>query len=142
MINFYIDIMKNISQVKQNSKITKKLILIADDDKFYTNTYKKKILKEGYKVSVVHNGKDLLKALKKQKPDLLLIDWLIPKISSHQVLKKIKKDKNQNNIKVIVLVNLDNEDDIKKAKEIKPDGLIIKTNITTEQMIDKIKELF
>lgn len=92
-----------------------KKILIAEDEQSYRSALKKKLMSVGYEVSTVNDGKAVLSELKRFKPDLLLLDLVMPEMSGYDVLETVRiKDNNQ--VPVIILSNIDSAADVEQAK--------------------------
>lgn len=127
------------TQIQEQSSGPKKYILVAEDDKFYANIYKTKLAKEGYEVVVVGDGEQAIKLARQKKPDLILLDLVMPVKDGFETLKELKADANLKSVKVIVLSNLGQEEDIKKAKELGAVDYIVKANVSIGQMMSKIK---
>ena len=124
---------------EEESGGAKKYILVAEDDKFYANIYKTKLAKEGYEVVVVGDGAQAIKLARQKKPDLILLDLVMPVKDGFETLKELKADANLKSVKVVVLSNLGQEEDIKKAKELGAQDYLVKTNVSIGQMMSKIK---
>lgn len=117
----------------------KKFVLVAEDDKFYGNVYKTKLAKEGYDVAVATDGVSALKFARERKPNLILLDLVMPIKDGFETLKELKADASLKDIKVIVLSNLGQDEDIKKAKSLGAVDYVVKANISIQQMMDMIK---
>ena len=87
------------------------------------------------------DGENGLAKLKKEKPTLVLLDIMMPKMNGFEVLKKIKADSSSKNIPVILLTNLGGEDDAKKGLEMGAVAYLIKSDYTPDEVIAKIKEI-
>lgn len=125
---------------KIETKKTKKLIIVAEDDLYYANIYKVKLAKEGYEPIVVGNGEWALKFARERKPDLVILDLVMPVKDGFETLKEMRKDENLKYVKVLVLSSLGQEEDIKRAKELGADGYLVKTDIAIADLMKKIKE--
>ena len=134
--------MKNLLSARQpvSAVRRKKIILAVEDDMYYANIYKVRLVKEGYDVTVVGNGVMALEFVRKIKPDLILLDLVLPVMDGFETLKKLKEDQNLAGIKVIVLSNLGQDEDIKRVHELKADDYIIKTNISIQDLVKKINQ--
>ena len=86
------------------------------------------------------DGEIGLKLAKAKKPDLILLDLILPKLSGFEVLKKIKEDKKIKDIPVIVLTNLENMEDIEKAIELGATTYLVKVSYPLEEVVKKIKK--
>lgn len=117
----------------------KAFILVAEDDQFYANIYRVKLAKEGYDVTVVGNGKWVLSAAKQRKPDLILLDLVMPLMDGFETLKALKKDPSLADINVIVLSNLGQDEDIATAKSLGAKDYLIKANNSIQEVVVKIK---
>lgn len=121
-------------------EVKRKYILVAEDDSFYQNLYKVKLTNEGFDVNVASNGKEAIDEVKKRKPDLVLLDLIMPDKDGFEVLREIRGDPQTKDLKVIVLSNLGQEEDIKKVKELGVLDYLIKTNVSIQSVVSKIKE--
>lgn len=117
----------------------KKYVLVAEDDKFYSKIYKVKLSKEGIDVEVVGNGDELIQAAKKRKPDLILLDLIMPVKDGFAALSELKADPNLKDIKIVVLSNLGQQEDVEKAKALGADNYLIKSDISVTDMVNKVK---
>lgn len=116
-------------------------ILLIDDDALLVRMYQKKLTDDGYEVSTAPNGLEGLELLRKEKPDLILLDILMPKMNGYETLKRIKEEKNWEKIPVLMLTSLDdNPKDREKLKEFGVKDYIVKSEITLPQLSEKIKE--
>lgn len=117
----------------------KKLVLVAEDDKYYANIYRTKLTKEGYQVVIAKNGEEALKAAQERKPALILLDLVMPVMDGFEALKQLKADVNLKSVKVVVLSNLGQDEDVKKAKALGAVDYLIKTNLSITEMMNKVK---
>jgi len=113
-------------------------ILVVEDDEFLTKIYSMTLTQEGYEVTITKNGDEGLRALKKDKPDIVLLDLLLPKKDGFEFLKEMREDTKFKNIPVLILTNLGQESDIEKAKDLGADDYVIKGNVEVEDVIKKI----
>lgn len=121
----------------QGQKI-KKTILVVEDDVFYSNIYKLKLTKEGYDVIIAEDGQEALKFARVKKPNIILLDLIMPTKDGFQTLRELKADTNLKDIKVVILSNLGQEEDIKEAKTLGAIDYLIKTNYSIQQILEKI----
>lgn len=118
----------------------KKYILVAEDDATYANVYKLKLTKEGFETEVVANGEELLHSVAKRKPDLILLDIIMPVKSGLQTLEELRKHPANYDIKVVIMSNLGQEEDVKQAMSLGAIDYIVKTNLSIAEMIHRIKK--
>ena len=117
-----------------------KRIMIVEDDEFLRALTAKRLEKEGYEVKVALDGDHALEAIKEAKPDLILLDLLLPGLNGFEVLKKVRAESDLKAIPVIVFSNLGQKEDIEKAKEAGANDFLIKANFTLDDLIGKLKE--
>lgn len=125
----------------KNTAAKQRKILLVEDDSFLSEMYYLKLKNVGYMVEVAYDGEIALEKVKRTKPDLVLLDLRLPKLSGFEVLKQIKNDKNLNYIPVIVLSNLGEKEDIQKALELGATDYLIKAHFTPTEVLDKIVEI-
>ncbi|OGF26436.1 hypothetical protein A2331_05780 [Candidatus Falkowbacteria bacterium RIFOXYB2_FULL_34_18] len=118
-------------------------VLLAEDDNFLREICSKKLVNEGFTVYEAIDGGQALDGAMELKPDIILLDIIMPAIDGFQVLHQIKnsKDKEIVNIPVIMLSNLGQEDDIQKAMDAGASDYLVKAHFTTEEIVGKIKKL-
>lgn len=114
-------------------------LLLVEDDTFLANIYKTKFEMEGYKVTVAENGEAGLNEAKKKKPNIILLDILLPKMDGFTVLKKLKDDFETEKIPVILLTNLGQKDDVEKGLEMGAVDYLIKAHFKPSEVLEKVK---
>ncbi len=119
-----------------------KKILIAEDEKSIAQAYGDYLEREGYIIEYAYDGEESLKKITEFKPDLILLDIVMPKLDGISVLKKLKKDEETKNIPVIVLTNLESSQNVSEAVEAGSSQYLIKTNYTLKDIARKISEVF
>ncbi len=117
-----------------------KKILIVEDDHYLLKAYRIKMEKSGFDVVTAVDGLEGLKLAKKEKPDLIVLDLLLPKIDGFEFLKKIKSDEELKNIPVITISVLGQKTDQERAIALGAEEYFIKTDYKLEEIIGKIKE--
>jgi len=119
----------------------KKTILIVEDDFYFVKAYSLKLEKEGVNVASVGDGEAATEFLKKnKKPDMIILDLMLPKKNGFEVLKEIKSNNEWKNIPLVILSNLGQEEDIKKGKEMGALDYIVKADTSIEEAIGRIKK--
>lgn len=119
-----------------------KNILLIEDDPFIADIYLTKLKESGFKVRIAKDGKTALQKIGEEKPDLLLLDIVLPNINGWEILKTIKGDKNLKDIKVIILSNLEQKPEVEKGMKLGADKYLIKAHYTPSEVVSKIKEIF
>jgi DNA-binding response OmpR family regulator len=118
-----------------------KKILFVEDEPNLQKAISEILVQEGYKVFGAADGEEGLKVAQKEKPDLILLDLILPKKDGFEVLKELKADEKMKSIPVIVLTNLEGVGDVEKALELGARTYLVKANYELEDVIDKIKAL-
>ena len=116
-----------------------KKILVIEDDKFLRKIITRKLLKEGYEVFEAIDGEEGMKGLQENKPDLVLLDLVLPEIDGFEVLAKMKIIPAISKIPVIVLSNLGEKKDIEKALKMGAKDYLIKAHFTPEEIIERVE---
>lgn len=116
-----------------------KVVLLVEDNDFIRNMYQLKLSKAGLTVEEAVDGKQALEKIAAKKPDLVLLDMMMPNMSGIDVLKQLNKDKVIPDLPVIVLTNIMNSQAITEARDLGARDYIIKTDLTPSQVIDKLK---
>lgn len=115
-----------------------KKILIVEDDEFLRALAAKRLEKEGYQISVATDGEMANNSVKEVKPDIVLLDLLLPGVNGFEVLKQLKTDPETKAIPVIVFSNLGQKEDIERAKSLGADDFLIKANFTLDDLVARL----
>lgn len=118
-----------------------KKILIVEDDGFLLQMYATKLKMEGFQVLEATDGEKALRVAKKEKPDLMMLDLLLPKKTGFEVLAAIKQDPELANMPVLVLTNLGQKDDIERCFRLGAADYLIKAHFVPSEVIAKVKSL-
>lgn len=114
-----------------------KKILIIEDDKPLAQAMRLKLAHEGFEVTEVNDGSEGLRLLSEEKYDLVLLDLVMPKLNGFDVLEQLKKKNDPT--KVIVISNLRQEEDLKKARELGADRYLLKLETSLLQLVNIVK---
>ena len=117
-----------------------KKILLIEDEKILAEMYRDKFTQAGFKVYLTFESKEGLALAKKEKPDLILLDILLPRENGIVFLTRLKKDPEISSIPVVAFSNYDDPETKKRALELGVKDYLIKTNYTPQEIIKKIKE--
>ncbi|MFH1233032.1 MAG: response regulator [Patescibacteria group bacterium] len=131
---------ENIQQTEKKISNGAK-ILFVEDDAFLRDICCKKFKKEGFNVLIAVDGEEAIKMVDNFEPDIVLLDIMLPSIDGFEVLKQFRSHKNKviKDVPVIMLSNLGQEGDIKKALALGASDYLIKAHFTTEEIVKKIK---
>lgn len=115
-------------------------ILIVEDDKFLKTLLEKHLQRENFEVITAEDGETAVDKIVKERPDLILLDIILPKKSGFSVLEEINKDENLRKIPVIIISNLGQQEDIERGKKLGAKEFLVKASLSLEELIRKIKE--
>lgn len=119
----------------------KKKILVVEDDAMISSMYKTKFESDGFNVFIADNGAAGLSLAKKEKPDIIMLDVILPQLDGFSMLEQLKLDKAVKHIPVIMLTNLGTEEDKKKGEKLGALDYFVKASLTPGQVSDKIKKI-
>ncbi|MBZ9572653.1 response regulator [Patescibacteria group bacterium] len=114
-------------------------ILIVEDDKFLRELIARKLIQEKFKISEAVDGEGGLKKIKEEKPDLILLDLILPGIDGFEVLSKMKDDPALASIPVIILSNLGQREDVERGLKLGAVDYLVKAHFTPNEIIEKVK---
>ena len=115
-------------------------ILLVEDDKFLRKVLEKKLINKGFEVISAVDGDEAFEKVVLDKPDIVLLDIILPKKSGFIFLENFRKDPNFKEIPVLILSNLGQEEDIKKAFELGANDYFVKARMSLEDVINKVVE--
>ena len=116
-----------------------KKILIIEDEKILREMYHDKFVQAGFNIILANSTEEGIKILSKTKPDLILLDILLPKANGIKFLTKLRKKPEFNSLPVVAFSNFDSPETKKAAFNLGVKDYLIKTNFTPKEIIDKIK---
>lgn len=117
-----------------------KKILFIEDEQSLQKTFGDVLKREGYEIISALDGEVGLRLIKSEKPDLVLLDLILPKIHGLEVLEEIKKDPETKNIPVIILTNIERAKDVERALELGATTYLVKTSYALKDIVNKIKK--
>jgi PleD family two-component response regulator len=116
----------------------KKKILLIEDEKIMVNLLRRKLVEEGYDFFVAYDGEEGLFKMKETKPDLILLDMVMPKMGGFEVMEAMSKDEELKRIPVIIISNSGQPVELDRAKELGVKDWLIKTEFDPQEVIDKV----
>jgi len=131
---------KRTKSSSPHKKHMAKKILIIEDEEIVLGLLQKKLSQEGYEVSVARDGEEGLKKMREIKPDIVLLDIIMPKMSGFEVMEEMQKDSGLKKIPVIVVSNSGQPVEIDKARELGAKDWLIKTEFDPQEVISKVKK--
>jgi CheY-like chemotaxis protein len=118
-----------------------KKILLVEDEEIMIDILQRKLSKEGYEIFVARDGEEGLKKMREMepKPDLILLDIIMPKMGGFEVMEEMKKDKKLKDIPVIVISNSGQPVELDRAKKLGAKDWLIKTEFDPNEVLEKVK---
>lgn len=117
-----------------------KKILIIEDEKIISDLLEKKLTREGYRVTITINGIDGLVKMRKDRPDIVLLDIIMPKMGGFEVMEEMNKDETLKDIPVIVVSNSGQPVEIDRIKKMGAKDWLIKTEFDPQEVLEKVKK--
>ena len=117
-----------------------KKVLIVEDEEIIYELLQRKLTQEGYEVVVAKDGEEGLAKIREEKPDLILLDIIMPKKGGFEVMEEIQKEEGLKDIPVIVISNSGQPVELDKAKELGAKDWLIKTEFDPQEVIEKVKK--
>ena len=117
----------------------KKKILLVEDDIALASVYRSRLELEGFEISEVHNGEDALSVAITFRPDLILLDAMMPKISGFDVLDIIRNTPETMNMRVIMLTALSQPKDKERAEQLGVDDYLVKSQVVIGDVVARVK---
>ncbi len=116
-------------------------ILVVEDDVYYADIYRIELVKIGCEVVVAANGKEAVDLVKKHKPKLVILDLILPVMDGFETLQIIKEDNELSSIRVMVVSNLEQPEDIQRARKLGADEYMVKIENTIKDVVNRAREL-
>lgn len=116
----------------------KKILLVEDDDSLAA-VYTTRLEAEGFSITRVPNGEDALASAISVRPDLILLDVMMPKVSGFDVLDILRNTPETANLKVVMLTALSQESDKARAEELGVDDYLVKSQVVIADVVERVK---
>ncbi len=114
-------------------------VAIIEDDAAISQMYRIKFETEGYEIDTAENGKLGLELIEKMKPDMVLLDLMMPEMNGDEMLQKLRKTPFGKDVKVIILTNMGESEAPQSIKGLNVLAFIVKANMTPRQVADLVK---
>lgn len=115
-------------------------VLMIEEDRFLRKIYRDKLSRLGFEFLEATNGEEGLNKIIYEKPDLIILDLMLPKKNGFDVLIDIKNNKNTQKIPVIIFSNLGQESDVKKGFALGAASYLVKTDVSLSGVVEEVKE--
>jgi DNA-binding response OmpR family regulator len=116
----------------------KKILLVEDDDSL-ASVYSTRLEAEGFSLNRVSNGEEALSAALDFRPDLILLDVMMPKVSGFDVLDILRNTPETANMRVIMMTALSQESDKARASELGVDDYLVKSQVVIADVVERVK---
>ena len=133
---------KKTTKTKRKKANTKKKLLIVEDEKILSDMYKSKFIQSGFEVFAAFESKEGLKLALKERPDLILLDILLPEEDGIFFLEKLRATPKISSTPVVVFSNYDNPTTKKDALSFDIKDYLLKTDYTPKKIVEKVKSYF
>ena len=117
-------------------------IVLVEDDEILSKVLFEELKMAGFDATQAFDGERGLKMVQTKKPDLVLLDLLLPKMHGFNVLEKLKSSPDTKEIPIIILTMLGSDDDIKKGLELGANDYIVKSQHAVAEIVEKVKGFF
>lgn len=118
----------------------RKKILLVEDDEVLASVYRARLEMEDFAVIEVHDGEQALTAALEYRPDLIILDAMMPKISGFDVLDILRNTPETMNLQIIMLTALSQESDRERAEKLGVDEYLVKSQVMISDVIEKVRE--
>ncbi len=118
-----------------------KRIVLVEDDQFISNMYVTKLQITGFDIKHAEDGDVGIELIRQEKPDLVLLDILMPRKSGFEVLEEMKADPTLKDIPVILLTNLSQKEDVDRGLQLGAKDYLIKAHFTPKEVVEKINKV-
>ena len=115
-------------------------ILLVEDEEIMISLLQRKLKNEGYEVDVAQDGEEGLEKIKETKPDLILLDIMMPKMGGFEMMEKMRDDPDLKKIPVVIISNSGQPVELDRARELGAKDWLIKTEFDPKEVIDKVKK--
>jgi DNA-binding response OmpR family regulator len=119
-----------------------KTVLLVEDEPLLANLLRQRLERENFNVLVGHDGEEALQILKEKKPDLILLDIILPKVSGFELMEKVRSEPGFQKAPIIVVSNLGQESDIERGESLGAVGYFVKAKLSIEELVEKVKAFF
>lgn len=118
----------------------KKKILIIEDERLLLNAIKRKLEGSGFEVIEAHDGAEGFGVAKEKKPDLILLDIVLPIMDGVTLLERLREDEWGKDVPIIILSNLSDASTISESKKKGVNDYLVKTDWKIDEVVEKVKE--
>ena len=129
-----------LNDIQKGKMEARKKILLVEDDEVLASVYRARLEMEDFEVMEVHDGEQALTAALRYRPDLMILDAMMPKISGFDVLDILRNTPETMNLQIIMLTALSQESDRERAEKLGVDEYLVKSQVMISDVIEKVRE--
>ena len=118
-----------------------KKVMIIEDDRFLSSLIKARLEKEGFTLVQAFDGEEAITLVKQEKPQLIILDLIMPKVTGFEVLEAISLSPDLNHTPIVILSNLAQDSDVAKAKSLGATDYFVKVRVSIDDVIQKVKTI-
>jgi len=118
-----------------------KKILLIEDDPFLVDIYTTKFKEAGYDIIVAEDGDAGLEEIKERMPSLVLLDIVLPNFNGWEILRKVKREEKFKDLKVVILSNLGEQDEVEKGLKLGAAKYLVKAHYTPSEVVEEVKKI-
>lgn len=115
-------------------------VLVVEDDAFLLKAYMAKLQNSGFDVQSATDGEEALAALERVKPDIVLLDLVMPRKDGFQTLQDIRSNPAYKDMPIFVVSNIGQQEELDRAKELGANELLLKSNLSMAELVEKIQK--
>ncbi len=117
------------------------LIFVVEDDDFLRDLLVRKLVQEGFRVTIAEDGNTAMQKLKEEKPYVILLDLILPGMDGFAILKFLRASTELKDVPVLVLSNLGQREDVQRALQLGASDYLVKAHFTPAEILAKLKQL-
>ena len=118
-----------------------KKIILVEDDPFLIDIYTTKLKELDFAIQVATDGEEAISKIKEEKPDLIVLDIVLPHVDGWEILREIKGEEKLAKTKIIILSNLGQKEEVEKGLQLGATKYLIKAHYTPSQVVEEIKKI-
>lgn len=118
-----------------------KKILLVEDDPFLIDIYGTKFKESGFELEIVSDGSEVISKAKEMKPDVVVLDIVLPQMDGWEVLKGLREEESLKDLKIIILSNLGQKEEVEKGIAMGAISYLIKAHYTPSEVVEEIKKI-
>lgn len=115
--------------------------MIIEDDRFLSSLMKARLEKDGFTTVQAFDGEEAVQLLRREKPNLIILDLIMPKVTGFEVLQTISITPQLHDVPVVILSNLAQDSDIEKARQLGAKEYFVKVKVSIDDLVGRIKML-